>query len=317
MSVTRTPAMPSEGTVTAFDAGWNAHEAVYDEMLGGLAGGFTVTEWVALDGNWYVAESTTHPLDWRIAVSVSTEETRWKKWTRPRVDFAPVEGLGARKPRRMTVALAGPFTSESVIPSRPTSLLLAPHHDDETLFAAFTIMRDRPVVAIVLESHLQEARGNAVPGPFAPKPITNAMRVSETHDALYELGGHDIETGAEFWPFRDDAPDWNAVDDHLRDRLRSPEPVTRLYAPAYHHEGHDHHNALAVIAEEAALDGALELVRYATYTRGTPDVRVATQVPASFETDWVARKLRALACYRSQIHLWPHHFIGDQREWYV
>jgi hypothetical protein len=207
-----------------------------------------------------------------------------------------------------------------------TAVLLSPHNDDETLFAAFTIMRERPKVIVVLESHLQEQRGNTYWCDGAERLITNAVRQRETEFAIYALRGpdpdqrnrilaaHDIE----FWPFRDDRPDWGAVGVALASLVLNPaECVERIYAPALHPRGHEHHNALAQAVNHArAARADLEVVSYCSYERGAPDVRVPGR-EVKPEPWMVARKLQALACYRSQIELWPHHFLDDQREWYA
>ena len=199
-------------------------------------------------------------------------------------------------------------------PDAVAAVLLAPHHDDETLFAAFTIMRERPKVIVVLESHLQEQRGNRLEDAL----VSDWLRRGETLLAMTELLIPRDRFGleergwtpeVEFWPFRDDAPDWRGVEARLRESLAG---VTRLIAPASHVGGHEHHNAVADIALEVAYSCGLELVRYTSYVRG--DRRVEGE-PVPFEPWMVERKLRALACYRSQIHLWPHHFLGDQREY--
>jgi hypothetical protein len=36
-------------------------------------------------------------------------------------------------------------------------LLLAPHNDDETLFAAYTCLRERPKVVVILRSFVRPA----------------------------------------------------------------------------------------------------------------------------------------------------------------
>jgi hypothetical protein len=42
---------------------------------------------------------------------------------------------------------------------RQVSIFISPHNDDETLFGAFTILREKPLVVIVFDRHVQEARG--------------------------------------------------------------------------------------------------------------------------------------------------------------
>lgn len=204
-----------------------------------------------------------------------------------------------------------------------SSVLLAPHHDDETLFAAFTIMRERPKVIVVLESHLQEQRGNTYTTGWGwqprgheetrQQPITNDVRQLETEDAMANLGVITLydTSRLEFWPFRDDAPDWGAIAERI---VRETAEADHVYAPATTFEGHEHHNALGEIVAEVI--GYSKRTFYTTYVRGTPDVREQGDTEVKPEPWMVAAKLRALACYRSQIELWPHHFLADQREFY-
>src|SRR5687768_8666367 len=127
-----------------------------------------------------------------------------------------------------------------------TALLLAPHQDDETLWAAFTCIREQPHVIVVLRSELQEQRG---------EEITDGQRRSETDGALRVLGC----SRAEFWPFSDAQPDWRAIERALRDvaSLRWPagdlgEGVAsfdRVYAPAVEDGGHPHHNRVGELAD--------------------------------------------------------------------
>ena len=199
-----------------------------------------------------------------------------------------------------------------------SAVLLSPHHDDETLFAAFTIIRERPKVVVVLESHLQEQRGNTLDG----EPITNAMRQQETIEALGELllgpslGGRRVQgPDLEFWPYRDDSPldgaDWDGIEDRVE--ALGADLGIHVYAPDPRDGAHEHHVALGKLAEHYVPPARLKL--YTTYVGG--DVRYAGPEPVEYEPEWVERKLRALACYRSQIGLWPRHFLASQDEWYA
>jgi len=58
-------------------------------------------------------------------------------------------------------------------------LFLSPHNDDEALFGAFTIMREKPLVLIVTDSHIQYLRGDG---------ITPGQRRLETQRAMKKLG---------------------------------------------------------------------------------------------------------------------------------
>lgn len=175
-----------------------------------------------------------------------------------------------------------------------TKLLLEPHQDDGVLFASFTILRERPHVITVLCSQIQEDRGTG---------ITQAQREWENVCALTILGATN-----EQWRYPDTEPNWEAIADDL-DAYR-PEPEI-VYAPAYEHGGHDHHNELA-LAAAAVFKSRFR--PYLTYRRGYMRTR-GTPVP--FEPEWPLLKLRALACFRSQItepstREW---FLDEQREY--
>lgn len=69
-------------------------------------------------------------------------------------------------------------------------------------------------------------------------------------------------------------------------------------APRYETGGHPHHNLVA----DLALDefGIENVTWYMTYRRGHTRSR-GTPVP--YEPEWPALKMRAMACYTSQINL--------------
>lgn len=162
-----------------------------------------------------------------------------------------------------------------------TALAFEPHHDDVALFAAFESQRLNAHVVTVLESHVQAARG---------LPITQQMRHAENNCAMHELGLTWTQ-----WPYRDDAPDWDAVLTAMRlidDRLK-PELVL---APHVELGSHEHHRRVGELAQEVF---AGRVGCYTTYVRGQG--RTITGTPVVGTADQIARKLRALACYRSQI----------------
>lgn len=180
-----------------------------------------------------------------------------------------------------------------------TSLLLDPHGDDGTLFAAFTIQKHRPHVAVVLRSHLQSVRGTG---------ITAETRERETGFALSTL---DV-TAWEQWPIPDDKPDWVAVTRLMEQADRDLRP-DRVFAPEFEVGGHDQHNAVAECA--ARVFGPDRVTSYLTYVRGSARSDWATEVVP--EPEWIIRKHRALACFESQIRLentrpW---FMDSLREW--
>jgi LmbE family N-acetylglucosaminyl deacetylase len=172
-------------------------------------------------------------------------------------------------------------------------LALEPHADDLSLFCAFTAQRLNAHVVTVLTSHTQQRAG-----------VTQPQRQDESECAMRELG-----LTWQQWPYRDDEPDWDAVEAAMRaidDRL---DPETVL-APAvdFVANGHDaaeipvtgwgvmQHDMVGKLA--VRVFGS-RVVHYHAYTRWGGRTRDGVEVVG--DTDQVCRKLRALACYRSQI----------------
>ena len=187
------------------------------------------------------------------------------------------------------------MSSTSAVPSR--ALFLSPHNDDETLFGAFTLLRDRPRVITVLRSFVQEQRGTGV---------TYQEREAETQAALDVLGSPQWEQ----WTYSDADPSWPEI----RERLASLD-ADRVYAPAVEQGGHEHHNAVGALADELWPGKVTFYTTYTSRGRSTGPDAVA------WEHEWVLLKLRALACYRSQIAnpgtRTTAHFLTPQFEYYA
>jgi LmbE family N-acetylglucosaminyl deacetylase len=179
------------------------------------------------------------------------------------------------------------------------ALFISPHNDDETLFGAFTILRERPLVVVVYDSHIQEQRGN---------PVTWHARRAETTAAGRILGFNACYLG-----FSDADPLVSA--EAIRARLREVLGVIdeTVYAPALETNGHAQHNLVA-----AAVDEGPRVVRYLTYTPAGKST--SRRVVPILEPGWIGLKLRALACYESQwaprLGCYPH-FLRDQTEYYA
>ncbi len=107
-----------------------------------------------------------------------------------------------------------------------TALFLAPHHDDESLFGAFTLLREKPLVAVVYDG--------------------GSEREDETEAAM-EILGCDVE----HWRLSADAS--------LADRIAAAD---RIFAPMWEQDGQPEHNA---VSNKAAWTGA-DVTHYATYT---------------------------------------------------
>jgi LmbE family N-acetylglucosaminyl deacetylase len=188
-----------------------------------------------------------------------------------------------------------------------SKLLIAPHTDDESLFCAFTIMREKPLVLIVFDSYVQVARGHT--------NCTAKTRSTETIKALHELSPASSAHRLVFLGLRDD--DLNPLH-YIKEKLRAiaSTQIEEIYYPAFEQDGHDQHNAVA-LAVEAEFTGLCRLTSYLTYTRTHGKSRSNKPVP--YTPDMIARKHRALACYTSQMDpatgcdSW---FMGDMMEYY-
>ncbi len=155
-----------------------------------------------------------------------------------------------------------------------TKLLLAPHSDDETLFAAFVQLAERPRVVVCLQGR----RARHLP--------RNGEREAESAASAMLLG-----TDVAFIASPCDPPDWQLVEREL-ERVE-PEHV---YAPLPELDGAAQHNAVGNLA--VGLYGPERVTFYATYTIHSGRSQVGAQV---LERDgWRTRKLQALTCFRSQ-----------------
>lgn len=174
-------------------------------------------------------------------------------------------------------------------------LLISPHNDDETLFAAFTILRHRPLVVVVTDSARQAKRG---------LPISAQQRRRETLDAMEYLGISTVKFLG--------IPDDELTQTGLRNALAPyMDKVDEVWVPNVEPSGgNQDHDLVGSVAAE--LWPACH--RYATYTREGKSRR-GSLVP--WEKCWPELKLRALACYTSQIAepSTAEHFLRDQFEY--
>ncbi len=176
-----------------------------------------------------------------------------------------------------------------------SALLLAPHHDDETLWAAFLCQTYRPFVVTVLQSVTQEAQG-----------ITNEQRQRETKAACSILGCEWTQ-----WPEGDHEPDWSAIEAMMWNERENRE-WDRVFAPLPEQGGHDHHNQVGRIALEVFGD---RVTFYTTYLFGGP--RTVAGDPVPYTGEMLLNKLSALRCYESQILRGPRRFFAMALDEYV
>lgn len=159
------------------------------------------------------------------------------------------------------------------------AVFLSPHADDETLFGAFTLLRERPLVVVVYDC-----------GP---------EREAETNAAMEILGCR-----VEHWRLPVDAG-CAAITERLKG-------FYRIFAPMWEPDGQPEHNDVSNAAGN--VRAFADVVWYATYT---PEGKRITASPVPYEPEWVALKVAALGCYPSQSGHPSHapHFVRDQTEY--
>lgn len=177
-----------------------------------------------------------------------------------------------------------------------TDLLLEPHPDDGSLFAAYTLLRHRPHVVTCLRADVQEHRGTR---------ITPTAREAETARAMNILGCNWQQL-----PVRESKPSVEDLEAWLVRLLQEHEPE-RVWAPALELGGHEHHN---LVAQSAFNVFGFRVRPYMTYVRGSGRSKGKTAViPTPGERDL---KRQALQCYESQMKLentaW---WFCDESEW--
>ena len=206
-------------------------------------------------------------------------------------------------------------------------LLIDVHGDDGALFAAWTIQRERPYVLVVFDSYIQSARGADGCGAAARRlEHLNAMEElgSERYGEIFAWTGRQ-----QFLGYRDDtiqSSKYIAADIATR-VVEMREEVTDIWVPAFEEGGHEQHNLVAFACN--AFEGTCNVHRYLTYTRAGGKSRdlhyrchlpgcVAIHLGPAVEVpppsgEAIARKLRALACFKSQMQLDPR--LGTA-EWF-
>lgn len=177
------------------------------------------------------------------------------------------------------------------------SVFIAPHHDDETLFGSFLIQKHRPDLVVVLLPRVQERRGGA----------TEAIRRTELSLA-WEILQPGRAGSVLQWEFPDEQPDWEAIAERI---ALLATRYDHAFVPAFGRDrdylpSHDpppgfgvlQHERIGWLAKDAF--GRRNVTRYTTYTRRYGRDRKGEPV-AIDDPAWIVAKLRALACYESQI----------------
>ena len=161
------------------------------------------------------------------------------------------------------------------------SVLFAPHQDDEALFCAYTIMREKPLVISVTDSWIQPNRGDV--------GCDAETRWAETKKAMEILGAPCIRLG-----IKDFELDYQFLGSFL---MKSLSGFDTVYCPAIQ-EGNPQHDIISR-ACQAVFGSKCKL--YSTYAKGEwfskGDIEI---VPTEEEFEL---KKKALLEYRSQLNL--------------
>lgn len=172
-------------------------------------------------------------------------------------------------------------------------IFLSPHNDDEALFGAYTILREKPLVIIVTDSYKQLTKG--IGTEERRKETIEAMKVLEA--PVLFLGTHDA----------------TLTERELKDRLQGIQADV-IYAPAVYEKGNREHNIIGKVALELYGD---RVVKYATYQTDDITLKGDTEiVPTAVEMDL---KHIALSKYITQLRCNLPHFqaVFGKSEWYV
>lgn len=179
------------------------------------------------------------------------------------------------------------------------NLFLSPHNDDETLFGAFTLLRDKPLVVVITDGWIQYNRGDL--GCHAD------TRREETIRAMEILGCPVAFLGIK---------DTELTEELLIQRLAQFKHLgfERIYAPAIQ-GGNPQHDLIGKVAGQSFTN----VVYYTTYTRTELWTKGSVEIIPTLEEKELKEK--ALWCYQSQIKLpatRPHfEAVIDKSEWLI
>jgi LmbE family N-acetylglucosaminyl deacetylase len=154
-------------------------------------------------------------------------------------------------------------------------IVLAPHNDDEALFCAYTIIREKPLVIVVTDGFNQTIYG---------RPTDWLERRKESIRAMNILGASVVFLSIK---------DTELTDLLLIDRLSNLNP-DEVYAPAVQ-GGHHHHDLIGKVAKTLFND---KVKYYSNYSKKYLFVMQGQEIKPTPEE--IELKNRALAEYRTQ-----------------
>lgn len=170
-----------------------------------------------------------------------------------------------------------------------------PHNDDDSLFLAYTLLREKPLVVICTDSYIQYERGDQ---------ITAEQRRNETREAMKILGCPVIFLGIK---------DTELTGDRLEEVLKYFKADV-VYAPAVQ-GGNGQHDIVGQVAKLVFPN----VIQYTTYTKTELWTKGSQEIKPS-RTESILKN-QALDCYKSQINLGstaPHFTaVRSKSEFYI
>jgi LmbE family N-acetylglucosaminyl deacetylase len=155
-------------------------------------------------------------------------------------------------------------------------IFLSPHSDDEVLFGAYSIMREKPLVVICTHATMQGGNGYE--------------RAMESYRAMRILGAQVMFLGID---------EDELTEEVLEERLsfiRNDDYYHTLYAPEYEENGNPHHNIVANVAKRLTDE---DVKTYKTYTGLESRTEGKEVIPTPEE---LQKKKEAMSCYQTQIN---------------
>lgn len=151
-------------------------------------------------------------------------------------------------------------------------VFLSPHSDDEILFGAYTIMREKPLVVICTHATMQGGNGYE--------------RAMESYRAMKMLGASVMFLGID---------EDELTEEVLEEKLSIlGDDYIYFYSPEYEENGNPHHNIVANVVKKRYYAGQT----YKTYT-GLESRTIGKEIiPTPGELEL---KKKAMACYKTQI----------------
>lgn len=172
------------------------------------------------------------------------------------------------------------------------SLLIAPHSDDEALFASYLLMREKPNVIVVFDGTSHEEKFG----------VTIEQRREETRNAMKML---DIRV--DFLGLSEDLDDKTIIIRSFLDNMQNHngmfKSTNRIYVPAKQ-GGHLQHDIVCEAAQYVFGEG--KLLYYSTYQKDNLEPVGELEIKPTRDEELLKNKM--LECYSSQIKINPHHF---------